>query len=510
MARIFQDGFEIGRPQAPGSLTFGDWLGSLWQFNQSATLALQSRHIGVTSDIVNSGNYALEMWKTSTAAHRLQIYRDLEAKLTEHYGRVEFYLSAQTLLDTAITFVHFRDTAGNVVGSIRAERKNADAVTLHLYINGNLVGSCSEAFLCNVWVRIEWRLLIDGISGVFEVKRNGDTLLFFEGNTDPHGTGHVRRLCLGTIDTVTATYVMYFDDVAVNDTSGDKNNGWPGRGRIIYLKPRGDGEHTDWHPSEQSANFSLHLIERYFCSSLNSPTANLSEHAFDENGSSFWRPVGTTGEWVGFELKYPAILNRLWIGGQTSTYSIADIRIEGSHDDVVWDPLAEGFFDNNGIPQEYGFNNSTAYKFYRIHVLSGRGGRAYLYDARFYQGPSEGWAALFDIPDDGSLSRNWSDVFGNKISCLTLRMSEDLGYDPASEIRTVQHLMKGRFVDGEAELKAFIRLGLDEADSEPKKLMNDYQKYHQQIWDKNPFTNEPWTRPELDDLEVGVEHKEVD
>lgn len=510
MARIFQDGFETGRPQIPGSIIIGDWLGSLWQFNQTSTVAFESRHIGVQSHIVNSGNYALEMWKTSTVAHRLQIFRDLEAELTEHYGRVEFYLSSvQTALDQVIPIIHFRDIAGNVVGSIRVEKKNPDAVTLHLYAGNSLVDSYTEAFLCDVWTRIEWRLLVDDTNGVFEVRRNGDSLLLFEGNTDPHESGHVSRLCLGAIEGITTTYVMRYDDVAVNDTLGDKNNAWPGRGTIIYLKPRGDGEHTDWNSSEQSANLSRHLVAEYIWSSLNSLSANFAYEAFNEDDSSYWRPAAVSGEWVGFKLYHPVALTRLWMGGQTTNYSPQNFKIEGSNDGDLWDTLSEETFINNGVAQEYDFVNTTAYKFYRIYVTSAYSSRSYLYDARFYQVPADRWAALVDIPDDGSLSRNWSDLFGDKISCLMLRIANDLGYDPASEIRAVQHLMKGRYVDGEAEAKAFIRLGADEEDSVSKKLMNDYQKYHQQIWDKNPFTDEDWTREEIDDLEAGAIHVEV-
>lgn len=512
MARIFQDGFETGSPQPPGSITFGDWLGSLWQFNQTTTVALDSRHIGVQSHTVNSGHYALEMFKSSTAAHQLQVYRDLENELAEHYGRVEFYLSTHlTATNIVMPIVHFRDAGfDNVVGSLRVERTAANAVTLSLFIGNVEVASYPEAFMCDVWTRLEWRLLVDGTNGVCEVKRNGDTLLLYEGNTNPHGTGHVQYLCLGTIAAMAHTYRMFFDDVAVNDTTGEKNRDWPGRGRIVLLQPCGTGDHTDWDPSEQSANFSRHMAKEYLCSSLNLPTTNLAADAFDENGSSFWRPLGVTGEWVGFELKSPAALNRLWLGGSTSTYAPANMRIEGSHDAEVWDNLTEIFFANNGLSQAYEFENETAYRYYRLFVLTSRSGRIYLYDARFYQAPTELWATLFEVPDDEDESHSWSDSYGKKLSCQLLRMADDLGYDPALEIKAIQHLMKGKYVDGEAAVQSFVRLGTDEDSGDKKILMNAYQRTLQQIWDQNPFTGNGWTLAELDDLEIGVEHKEVE
>lgn len=510
MARIFQDGFETGRPMLPGvGGNFGVWLGSLWQSNQDSA-SLMSRHIGVQSDIARGARYALEMYKSTTSNYRLQIFRDLEQNLADHYGRVEFYIKfADTAPGNKFSILQLRDdTYDNIVGSVCVE-KEAEYMNMYLDIGGVQVAECAQAFMCDTWVRLEWRLSVDNTSGVFEVRRNGDTLLLFEGDTDPHGTGHVKYLSLGTTDS-NATFVMYYDDVAVNDITGEMNNSWPGRGNIIYLPPRAAGEHAEWIPSEQSANYSKHFVKNIIYSSCESLASYPPGNAFNENSGNYWRSVGYANEWIGFELLSSAVITRLWIGGQTTSYSPENIRIEGSHDGESWDILAEEYFDNNGQFHEYDFINSTAYKFYRLYIISAHSSRLYLYDVRFYQVPAQNWATLFDAPDTGDEARVVSGTVEKKDSYLMLRLAEDLGYDPVAEIKAVQHLLKGKFEDSESRIKPFIRLGVSEDEGPVYSLMNDYLKYYQYIWDKNPFTNEAWSRAEIDDLEAGIEHSDVE
>lgn len=42
------------------------------------------------------------------------------------------------------------------------------------------------------------------------------------------------------------TGIWYFDDLAVNDTSGSYQNSWPGEGKIIVLFPNGPGSGNQW------------------------------------------------------------------------------------------------------------------------------------------------------------------------------------------------------------------------------------------------------------------------
>jgi hypothetical protein len=72
----------------------------------------------------------------------------------------------------------------------------------------------------------------------------------YTGNTQATTPANVAHLRLGS-----GIYPVYFDDVAVNDTTGSINNSWPGRGGIYAVRPSGAGAYTEWSVSGASANW---------------------------------------------------------------------------------------------------------------------------------------------------------------------------------------------------------------------------------------------------------------
>lgn len=514
MARIFQDGFELGRPNDTlEQVGFGGFDGGLWQIASSYSYG----GVRCVKNPVNSGQYALFIIRSSTiGTNRHRVFRNLGKDVTELYGRVEVYIDGSLHRENQVgTLVFLQDSTFDAVNwghssnvmSIRISR-TGDFVNLSLWVNNQQVDTYSEAFLCNTWARIEWHLLVDDTNGSIEVRRNGDTLLSYSGNTDPLGSGHIRYLCLGCMDDYNQYYV-YFDDVAVNDTTGSKNNSWPGRGRIIFLSPKADGNHIEWEGSEQSPNFGFYFARDYMGSSLNSPTSNLFHEAFNQDSGSYWYANSTADEWVGFKLRAPVKITKVTMTGSTSSYNLANFRIEGSHDGESWDVLTTDYYANNGINHNFEFPNTTAYLYYRIYVIDSYS-RCYVRDVRFYQEPADAWAALFVIPDTGDAHFAWSDIIGQKLSVSVLQLVDDLGYDQASVIEAVQLVFKGRFIDGAASIQPFIKLGVHEDAGDTKQQVGAFWQYHQQIWDKNPWTNDEWDIEELDELEAGVEHKEAE
>jgi len=254
MARIFMDGFETGRPdgQTP---TFGYYQGSIWQYDMTAYL---SRSIlRVVDSGAKTGTYALYAQQNSGISYRHTLFKNLGSNIVEHYGRVECDVNLQE--DGVVPIVCFRDdtyaTAGDtnsIVATIRVSR-TADLVNLHLYVGAVEVASSSEAFINDGgYVRIEWRLLVDDTNGVFEVKVNGNSVISFQGDTDPTIEGHIRFLCLGKPYAGSTNYIARFDDVAINDTTGTVNNSWVGRGYIYLAKPKGIGNYSQWTPSNET------------------------------------------------------------------------------------------------------------------------------------------------------------------------------------------------------------------------------------------------------------------
>ena len=240
MARIFQDGFELGVPAQHGTTVVGAYLDSMWQFNQDSVHA-STRSLGVQTGVSNSGDYALRI--RSQFPYLLSVYRNLGQNLTEHYDRVEF----RALVEEAGTecVYHYRDVNFDVVASIRIDEQYA----LRMFVGTTEVGTIAEAITPEVFARIESRYVVDDTSGHFEVKVNGNSLFSWSGNTDPLTTGNIRYLCLGKIVATDTNITFYYDDIAVNDTTGTVNNSWCGKGSILLLKPKGVGNYSQFTPS---------------------------------------------------------------------------------------------------------------------------------------------------------------------------------------------------------------------------------------------------------------------
>ena len=188
MARIFHDGFELGRPIHAGSTASGSWDNSMWQVYRSHTSGIT---VGVSSASA-SGSYGFVLSSTALSNRSGSIRRNLGTTLVEHYGRC--MVRAPDVSGTYTQAIFFLSEGGDKIASIYM-RENVDTlVDVALYIGSSQVAALTSAFARNIWMRIEWRLLFDTVSGVFELKRNGDTVLSYEGNTGGNG---VRTIGLG-------------------------------------------------------------------------------------------------------------------------------------------------------------------------------------------------------------------------------------------------------------------------------------------------------------------------
>ena len=243
MARIFQDGFELRVPAPNGTIVFGAYRDSMWQFNQSSTAV--GRVIGVQTTVKNSGTYALRILHQSSGGAREQIYRNLGQNLTEHYDRIEF---RPDVVAATECIYHYRDENFDVVASIRIDSD----YTLRFFVGDTEVGTIAGAIMAGTFGRIESHYVVNDTSGLFEVKVNGNSLFSWSGNTDPLATGNIRYLCLGKITSTTTNITFFYDDIAVNDATGTVNNSWCGKGSIFLLKPKGAGNYSQFTPSNES------------------------------------------------------------------------------------------------------------------------------------------------------------------------------------------------------------------------------------------------------------------
>lgn len=52
---------------------------------------------------------------------------------------------------------------------------------------------------------------------------------------------------------VAGTFDVYFDDIAINDTSGTSQTSWPGPGKVVHLLPNASGDSNQWLDTAGSA-----------------------------------------------------------------------------------------------------------------------------------------------------------------------------------------------------------------------------------------------------------------
>ena len=239
MARVFMDGFEDGQVAAtliPGA----GWNNTLWYWQRAA-----AGRIGKVTNPVKSGSYCMRIGTTgSVSSWHQTIERDLGANIKEHYGRIELYSSNGD--NNVQENLFLLDANDDKVAAIRTLRTIGNLVNIYLYLGNTEVACLEEAFAHQTWVRIEWHLIVDEISGLFELRRNGDDILSYSGDTKGANMESIRTVCLGTY--TTARLGEYIDDFALNDTSGAVNNSWCGPGSILLLKPKGAGNYTQFTP----------------------------------------------------------------------------------------------------------------------------------------------------------------------------------------------------------------------------------------------------------------------
>jgi hypothetical protein len=126
--------------------------------------------------------------------------------------------------------------------------------------DGTLVLYCANVYrqrsikvlLLNNWYHVEAKFRCDDTNGYFEVRVDGETVLYWEGDT--------RQGLTGVIDTVatarnnsTSGGQTDFDDWFVWDGQGDENNDWLGDCEVQTSLPTADDVTTGWTPNTGAA-----------------------------------------------------------------------------------------------------------------------------------------------------------------------------------------------------------------------------------------------------------------
>jgi hypothetical protein len=136
----------------------------------------------------------------------------------------------------------------NTISSTPAAYITIDnAGLLRLFADTGQVGSASSALTLGQWYRLEIKYDKSpaGGSQILEAKIDGST---FATSSVLTFTNQGASLIVGGNLNAEAqtTGVWYYDDIAINDSTGSQQTGYPGDGAILHTLPNGAGDNTQW------------------------------------------------------------------------------------------------------------------------------------------------------------------------------------------------------------------------------------------------------------------------
>ncbi len=198
-------------------------------------VTLNSGAIAVTSSRVRSGAYA---WRANPSGATGFWRQHVLSSNSSNTGYLRVYVNIATAPGGTIQLIRFSNVSNAHVASLRL---NADRTVGLFAADNSQVGSNSAALSLDTWYRLELKL--DGSTATSALEGKVDGTTFASGNNSsaaPWGC-----ILWGAI-AGNNTSDIYFDDVAINDSTGSFQNSWPGEGKVIHLRPNAAGDASDW------------------------------------------------------------------------------------------------------------------------------------------------------------------------------------------------------------------------------------------------------------------------
>ena len=219
MARLYQTGFELN-----SATSAVEWTTSVGGVNLSTTT-------------VRSGTYSLRCNPTASTRYMQHAFQADTINTTFH----RFYMNAAAFPGATIALWQYIDSGGTVAFSLKIT--SGGVIQMVNDISSATVLSSSSALSTGTWYRIEVKIVDHATtSAQMELKIDGTTVASLTGLSGLAGGGRFR---LGAV-TGTSSPDFFFDDVAVNDSTGSYQNSYPGDGKIIHLRPNAAGDNAAW------------------------------------------------------------------------------------------------------------------------------------------------------------------------------------------------------------------------------------------------------------------------
>lgn len=222
MARVFSSGFELN------SLTAA----MEWDAAVGAT---------ISSATVRSGTYSGRVSSLASGTNqRFRIQYRAAANDGPFYFRFYFRVATLPSAENRIFAASGSTTAGT---SVAAYMTIDNGGLLRFYTTDGQIGSASAALSTNTWYRIG--VLIDRTpaSGSRVARARIDGVEFAGASNLAIANNFFHAYYGGNLNSeAQTTGDWFFDDIAINDSTGAQQNTYPGSGKIIHLKPDATGD----------------------------------------------------------------------------------------------------------------------------------------------------------------------------------------------------------------------------------------------------------------------------
>lgn len=228
MARLWSSGFELQ------SLTDGvEWTSRTGFTVNGKTISTSIKHGGNAS------------FRIQQSAGTTDYVAQGIPSGSQFYFRIYFYVAS--LPSANDNFLEFAEstTPIEVVGL----QLNTDGkIAFRDNITASVIATTASAVIATgQWYRIEGFININAGTNLWHVTLKVDGSIVIDTDyTSPAGTGTVDEFIIGSLHVGTLNCDYYFDDTAINDTSGSNQNSYPGEGSIVHALPSADGDNHAW------------------------------------------------------------------------------------------------------------------------------------------------------------------------------------------------------------------------------------------------------------------------
>lgn len=226
MARLWSSGFELNSS-----------VGGIEISNVQSTPIVQA-------SVVRSGTYAAEISSLGSGVVMSFSQQFVSPAATgPFYFRTYFRYATLPTADNGIIRL-----GGTATGTTRISVKLSSTGELKIF-NGTStqIGSSSAALNSDTWYMVEILFDRSGGAGASIVELKIDGVSVASSSTETL-SGNVLSFAVGgnLVAEAQTTGQWFFDDEAINDTSGSLQNTWPGEGAILVARPNAAGDTNTW------------------------------------------------------------------------------------------------------------------------------------------------------------------------------------------------------------------------------------------------------------------------